>query len=44
MGFLNLAITQQVLKLSNSAASSMEKFPVEASGQHMHNGCCIVAI
>ena len=44
MDSLNLAITQQVLKLSNSAASSMKKFPVEASGQHMHIGCCIVAI
>lgn len=44
MDSLNLAITQQALKLSNSAASSMEKFPVEASGQHIHIGCCIVPI
>ena len=41
--FLIVAVEQQASKPANSAASSIEMLPFEASGQDMHIGCCIIS-
>ena len=44
-GFLIMATEvegPQILKTANSAASSIERFRVESSGQDMYTGCCII--